>query len=825
MAADHNDLRSSGTVEAGTGGGGRDRGPLTSRRPSQQHDFQTPQLPTPQPARPDSWPASTRSRTELLQALDELEGPIASKELTRRRAGLGMLLDWLEPFPGQSWQQRWQASGADTAGYGWAELVTAAGLQAGKNGRAQLTGAVGRLILLGAIRPSYQWLYAMRSAAVLAQFRDSHDPDGFAALDVLCADSGQRFTATDQQFAYCQLTRILIRNGGQLADITVEDCVEAYRAQTGYSQRQHSYWYVLLLRAAILPEGSPPTVWAASRRGQLSVEELVDGYQLDCQSVRDLLVDYLHERRASMDYVSLRQLSSKLVLLFWRDLELHEPGIDSLHLSDQMARDWKQRLAHVRYGNHRVGQRREDPHAILMAVRAFYADLTHWALEDPSRWARWVAPNPVTAGDLRGMSKQRSRSQARMHQRTRELAPVLPALIKAADAGRRHATGLLHAATAVAAGETFEFGGEQGRRSVLAGNPTKKSTNRPGVVYADDPDGGARRNLTLAEDNAFWTWAIVEVLRHTGVRIEEMLELTHRAFVAYTLPGSGEVIPLLQVAPSKTDRERLLVVSPELADVLAAIIARVRGGNERIPLVSRYDHTERLHSPTLPFLFQRWWGLSPHCFTHHYVRVLLDRLVVTAALTANDGTPLRFTPHDFRRIFATEAVAAGLPIHIAAKILGHQTLATTQIYVAIYDQDVVEHYRGFLARRRQLRPSEEYREPTDAEWDEFLGHFEKRKVELGICGRAYGTPCQHEHACVRCPMLRPDPAQQHRLEEILSNLHARLAEAKAQGWLGEVDGLETSITAANRKLASMQRSRTSTDLGLPAMPPSGSRQK
>ncbi len=255
-----------------------------------------------------------------------------------------------------------------------------------------------------------------------------------------------------------------------------------------------------------------------------------------------------------------------------------------------------------------------------------------------------------------------------MHQRTRELAPVLPALIEAADAGRRRASGLLHAAAAVAAGETFEFDGVQGHRSVLAGDPTKKGINRPGVIYADDPDGRPRRNLALAEDNAFWTWAIVEVLRHTGVRIEEMLEFTHRAFVAYTLPGTGEVIPLMQVAPSKTDRERLLVVSPELADVLAAIIARVRGGNQRIPLVSRYDGTDRLHSPPLPFLFQRWWGLSPHCFTHHYVRVLLDNLVETASLTANDGTPLRFTPHDFRRIFATEAVAAGLPIHIAAKI-------------------------------------------------------------------------------------------------------------------------------------------------------------
>ena len=57
-----------------------------------------------------------------------------------------------------------------------------------------------------------------------------------------------------------------------------------------------------------------------------------------------------------------------------------------------------------------------------------------------------------------------------------------------------------------------------------------------------------------------------------------MLELTHHSFIAYTLPTTGEVVPMLQVAPSKTDAERLLLVSPELAEVLTAIIFRVRGG-------------------------------------------------------------------------------------------------------------------------------------------------------------------------------------------------------------------------------------------------------
>jgi hypothetical protein len=167
-----------------------------------------------------------------------------------------------------------------------------------------------------------------------------------------------------------------------------------------------------------------------------------------------------------------------------------------------------------------------------------------------------------------------------------------------------------------------------------------------------------------------------------------------------------------------------------------------------------------------------------------------------------------------------------LPVHILAKILGHESIATTQIYVAIYDQDVIDHHRSFIARRRSLRPSEEYREPSDAEWDEFIGHFAKRKVELGTCGRAYGTRCQHEHACVRCPMLRPDPAQQHRLVEIMANLHERLVEARERGWIGETEGLEASLAGAEQKLAAMRRTPNIAAppiaLGLPTMPSTAS---
>ena len=39
------------------------------------------------------------------------------------------------------------------------------------------------------------------------------------------------------------------------------------------------------------------------------------------------------------------------------------------------------------------------------------------------------------------------------------------------------------------------------------------------------------------------TWTIIEILRHTGIRIEEMLELTHLSVKQYRKPD-GTVIPL-----------------------------------------------------------------------------------------------------------------------------------------------------------------------------------------------------------------------------------------------------------------------------------------
>jgi hypothetical protein len=145
-----------------------------------------------------------------------------------------------------------------------------------------------------------------------------------------------------------------------------------------------------------------------------------------------------------------------------------------------------------------------------------------------------------------------------------------------------------------------------------------------------------------------------------------------------------------------------------------------------------------------------------------------------------------------------------MPPHITQLILGHKDVNTTMGYHTIYPQEVINGHRAFIARRRALRPSEEYRTPTDQEWEEFLGHFQRRKLALGECGRAYGSGCQHEHACVRCPLLRVNPHEKLRLAEIRDNTVARIAEASERGWLGDLEQLNLTLAAANGKLAQLE---------------------
>ena len=87
------------------------------------------------PPRPiaSSWPATRASRSavlaRVLAAPFTLDNPVSQQT---RRLGVLAVLSWLQTHPGDSWQQRWQASGAEDQS-DWRDVITNAAFRSGKS--------------------------------------------------------------------------------------------------------------------------------------------------------------------------------------------------------------------------------------------------------------------------------------------------------------------------------------------------------------------------------------------------------------------------------------------------------------------------------------------------------------------------------------------------------------------------------------------------------------------------------------------------------------------------------------------------------------------
>lgn len=148
------------------------------------------------PRRPEQrWAVTEQSCGQALERL--LAPPFvlgSSASQSRRRTGMTKTLAWLERFPGQTWQDRWHASGADGAGnIAWRHMATAWLQSTGwsyqdpKKDFDALGSGMPALISGDVIRPRLTWLLTPGTVQILtAEIARSRDPQGFAALAAVC---------------------------------------------------------------------------------------------------------------------------------------------------------------------------------------------------------------------------------------------------------------------------------------------------------------------------------------------------------------------------------------------------------------------------------------------------------------------------------------------------------------------------------------------------------------------------------------------------------------------------------------------------------------
>jgi hypothetical protein len=129
--------------------------------------------------------------------------------------GVRSILRWLEQCDGDTWEERWLASGADTAPRSWREVVRPGRLV------TDVAVAANALMVARVPRPSYGWQLAAHAGAHLPdRMLSVNDPDAVRQLRALPAY--QRALLRHRVDAEACLSRELIRTGRRLEQLEGE---------------------------------------------------------------------------------------------------------------------------------------------------------------------------------------------------------------------------------------------------------------------------------------------------------------------------------------------------------------------------------------------------------------------------------------------------------------------------------------------------------------------------------------------------------------------------------------------------------------------------
>lgn len=162
--------------------------------------------------------------------------------------------------------------------------------------------------------------------------------------------------------------------------------------------------------------------------------------------------------------------------------------------------------------------------------------------------------------------------------------------------------------------------------------------------------------------------AILETLYGTGVRISELVSMSLRDLDLHD--GFVRVV-------GKGDKERVVPVLGAAADALAAWLT-VDGRGAMIPARwRRRDDEEAV------FLNQRGGRLGRQ-----------GTWLVVKAHAAEAGLGDRLTPHVLRHSCATHLLDHGADIRAVQELLGHASIATTQVYTKVSTERLVAAWRS-----------------------------------------------------------------------------------------------------------------------------------
>lgn len=250
----------------------------------------------------------------------------------------------------------------------------------------------------------------------------------------------------------------------------------------------------------------------------------------------------------------------------------------------------------------------------------------------------------------------------------------------------------------------------------------------------------------------------------------------------------------LRIPAGKTKQERMVPLNEEAANAIRDLQTKRQG--ER-------GLRDRLTGVETRYLFMRHGKLIS---TKYLFEDSLDKACAVAGLITSNNKAL-VTAHRFRHTVGTQLAQGGARLSTIQKILGHESVEMSLVYISLSDEDVRQDYQAVLGSAAviagggaELVRSGEF-DVSEISW--LKSNFFKTELELGHCLRLpHEGPCQCE-MYLTCAKFVISPEYAPRLR-IRRNLEIDLIEdANSHGWLREVERHQCTITRIEQLLCEL----------------------
>jgi integrase len=279
-------------------------------------------------------------------------------------------------------------------------------------------------------------------------------------------------------------------------------------------------------------------------------------------------------------------------------------------------------------------------------------------------------------------------------------------------------------------------------------------------------------------------WDALLVLRHTGMRFEDLAHL--KGANEYGRNGCLDQDPdgywWIRIEHTNTKMGRDHRIPTRIADGVIDAIHRQRERVKHLP-----DHFDE------HYLFRTEKGI----ITRGQIQAALGKL---APHLKYEGQSYLITPHQFRHSVATDMIEQGVDIYTVKEFLGHKSLSMTEKYVKVYLSSLKAKYDAYRVKKQQTYATEmmtaqiQVAQPesdADGGWlENKVGKLYVSPLPDGI-GNCVHLPmhdgCPDSPHCPTCPKLRA------------SKRHLPVWENKAKNLLITVEALRANPAYARAR--------------------------